>query len=393
MILKKLYKSIIFFLFVVFITHIIFNLEKIIFVNEIFAFIGILFFLVTFKKYLKSKIRKSFFYLILLISYFSIYVVFSFFFLRDGNFYQFFRTLTLWYSIFSFFLGLEFFKIIDSNFWKKNQLRYTWIHGIIGLFVGKKLSNPMIYTMALGKYKYYFWLSYLFLVLHMLMKWGGDGNSTSLMVVLGYGGYFILYYSRIIRSLFLNKYIIIIVFIFGLFTLNYVFEIFKPFYKIGFIYFGKDSDTNLLWRLMYWSYEVNHNIKENLIFGIGYGKGLFDMSDPYVSFVTAAEPDDLNLPYTHGTHNSFIYILIRSGAVGLLLFLNFLVNLFKDYFNSSAHKNPNIRGYGIAFLIINFAAMFNVVIESSLYAGIYWISAGILFGGIENQYKINQRLN
>jgi len=103
-------------------------------------------------------------------------------------------------------------------------------------------------------------------------------------------------------------------------------------------------------------------------------------------------PGDPDLPYTLGAHNSFITLAVRSGIIGLLLFLIFFSRLIRQsirYFQFSY-----VKGALAMFLFLNVAALFNVIMESPLYSGVYWILAGLLFGvtrtaRISSYYQLN----
>ena len=98
-------------LFFVFIVHLVFNLERIFYINEIYSLIGLAIYI--YKNYLfRVSQDRVLLILNLLIVYLSLYVLISFLFIRDGSVYQFLRTTVVFYSIFSFFIGIEFYKYI-----------------------------------------------------------------------------------------------------------------------------------------------------------------------------------------------------------------------------------------------------------------------------------------
>ena len=68
--------------------------------------------------------------------------------------------------------------------------------------------------------------------------------------------------------------------------------------------------------------------------------------------------------------------------MGLLFFIPFLLlnfTIIDSFFNNERYKDPLILSLFTAFLFMTIAALFNVVLESPLYSGTYWIICGMLY--------------
>jgi O-antigen ligase len=144
-----------------------------------------------------------------------------------------------------------------------------------------------------------------------------------------------------------------------------------------------------MWRLMFWSYEFNINFINNPIFGIGFGTKLFDASSQITNFIVSASPNDTNLEYTLGMHNSFLQILIRLGLAGFLPILSIYFIIFYRIKKYNLYEDNIVISLFLSFVFISVSALFNVVMESSLYSGSYWIILGMLYQSIQ-QYKYKE---
>lgn len=373
----------IYFTFILFIIHLIFNLEKYIFFTEILVFTSIFLFIYNLKIYMQLKQDKLILIILFLIIYGFIYSIFSFIFLRDGTIYQFGRTLPVWYSIFTFFLGIEFYnKIIRRN--KNNFLnKYSYFIAVLDIIIGGRLSNFSLIPLLFYKHVNFLFLTFIFIMIMAIYK----GGSTSYMIFLSMIAFFIFRKKSFLQTIIFNKIFIYSFLILIFYILYYVYNTYSDFFIIGFSAFGEGSDNNLLWRLMFWSYEFSENIINHPLFGIGFGTKLFDINSDSVSFLISANPEDINYEYTLGTHNSFILILIRLGAFGFLPILGIYFLIFYRYKKYNFYRNKEVTSLFLAFIFISISALFNVILESPLYSGIYWIILGMLYQSMKYYSK------
>src|SRR5690554_4850626 len=112
--MKNIFINFIFFFFILFVLYP--DLERIFFINELFAFIGLFFLITNGSYYFKQKdlvVNCVLFFNI----YCFLYSVISFVFIKVGSNYEFIRTLPVWYSSLTFFVGIEFVRQIKFRKW------------------------------------------------------------------------------------------------------------------------------------------------------------------------------------------------------------------------------------------------------------------------------------
>jgi hypothetical protein len=316
-----------------------------------------------------------------LILYGFIYAIVSFVFLRDGTVYQFIRTLPIYYSIFAFFLGIEFVKKTLHLTLKNSYIqKYKYLFVLLNLFGEGRLSNQSALPLLFYDGKLHKALLFLVILLVTAYKRG----ITSYVIFVAYVVFLLVNQRRMLQKLILNKYVLFVSVCCFLGGLYYVNQEFSDFYKIGFAYFKTNMvHVDVWWRLMFWAYEFGTQVIHNLFFGIGFGTKLFDMTDFDAGFLIYSNPTDLNYEYTLGTHNSFMFILIRLGLVGLFPVLCIYAYFFKQINLYRVLNDPLVATCGISYLFISLSALFNVVIESPLYASTYWILTGMFYQSVQ----------
>ncbi|MBF0240033.1 MAG: hypothetical protein HQM12_20215 [SAR324 cluster bacterium] len=364
-----------------------------------------------------------------LLGYGLIYSIYSFFFLQD-NFYGFLRNLPLWYSIFCFFLGSSLWKIY-LDFKSHLTPLISWGLALLPVILLQGTRSTPVYILFVKSLRAYDWS--ILLLLYLI-----SGDSTSKMVFLSYL-IFILIRASFIRLLY--PHVILIGILCCILFLNWSYHEFSDFYHSGSVMafaegngqidliwktgektdvldqFKKNmedssdqsnkilniqgccgnynivseklkiTDSNALWRLMFWSYSWKHNISTSPLLGIGFGTPLFDLEQETWFIWVTNIAKDANFPYTLGMHNSFIYVLTRLGLIGfvpLLCIYFWLYRVFLEHPILQTHREVTVLFMGFIFMTVN--AFFNVVLESPRYAGIYWAVLGLLYQSIQYYY-------
>lgn len=370
-------------LFILFNIHIVWNLEKLILINEALTLVGG-FILLFYLKKNEFRLDKVSAYVVTFFLFCTIYSIVSYFTLRDGTTYHFFRTTPFFYSSVCFFLGLSFCLRYEKffNSIRTNRLKLFWLLPVI--VMGGRLSNqvllPFIQMPNRSKYDLF-----LFLTTFIFCLFKGGATSYVLLVLA-----FLILVARqiLLIKIVTKKSSLLLIFILTVVVLYWISQEFSGFYQVGFAYFSEDSDVNALWRLMYWAYVVKEHVLEHPFLGIGFGTKLFDPTAVSAQFIVAATPDDPDLPYVHGPHNSFIYILTRTGIVGLVLFVMPLAIILKNSFTVWKHPDAFfLRVCTISLLYLLVSALFNVIVESPLYSGIYWTMLGVTHFAFLNYIK------
>ncbi|WP_026897751.1 O-antigen ligase family protein [Daejeonella oryzae] len=372
--MKKAY-NILFGILIIFILYP--NIERIVFINEIFVLMGLMLLVRNYKTYYKKTeiaLNAILFYIL----YGLIYSLISFLFLKVSTNYEFIRTLPIWYSSFAFFLGIEFINRIDFKKWFGGLRANIFLIALTFIAPGR-LTNQILLPISLVNSKtakYFLLISTLFFVYK-----GGATSYVSLAVLLVVS---IIKNKKFMRFL-TSKFTITVILAgftalvwyvqktYGTFLVNSNYEVFQNI-----------VDNNTIWRFMFWVYEFKINIYNNPIFGIGFGTPLFDLSRIPL-FITSDDGSRMT-PYTLGTHNSLIFILVRLGIVGLLPILILFGKLLKDYF---WNKNFGLQNVCFnMFLFIGVAMLFNVIMESPVYGGIFWVVTGMFYQSLQIKKKI-----
>ena len=282
------------------------------------------------------------------------------------------RTMPVWYSSFSFFLGVYCLKQFRTEQIIKfrNKIRFfSWI----ALFItGFRLTPQVLFALIAGNYKKYF----ISLIIIFCVIKGGSTSYTALIVALAI--YTIISYSQLRK--FIGKKVFILIMLGAMTSLYLLTPYLANFLVVG--YDGIGGDNNSTWRLMLWIYLFNEVFLHNPIFGIGFGTPLFHLGD-VPSFITTDDGSRFT-EYTLGTHNSFFFISLRLGLVGLVTTIIIHCQLFAHAIKA-LKANQGVQCNGIILSLILACAMFvnsalfNVVLESPLYAGNYWFTLGLMY--------------
>ncbi len=356
-----------------FVVHLIVNIERIAYVNELFALYGFMIFLLHFKRYLIS-IDKLTLVISTLILYCFFSIIFSYLFLDIGNQYQFFRTTTFAYSIFSFFFGIELSKKYISKDRKLFFHKFSYVFVAINASFGGMISNFSVIPFLFYHNKKFLSLILFFVLVTVLMKLG----STSFVIL---SASLLFYFVRRfgVSKFIFNKYSILLLISFSIFGLYMIDFYYKDFYVEGYSIFSEGMDNNTYWRIMYWAHMITENFVNNPVFGIGFGTPIFDINNQDLSFITHNRPGNItDLPYVHGPHNSYLYALVRLGLVGFILLITINLIIFSRFVRCGGFGDSMASSLFLAFLFINIFAVFNVVLESASYASIFWTLLGIL---------------
>lgn len=346
------------------------NAERFIYNNEVFSALGLL--ILLHSKFRKPIIEKELY----AVYFFIIYGVFEIFIsiqaISETKAYLTLRTMPVWYSIFSFFLGvycLKQFKTDQIIKFRNNTRFFSWI----ALFItGFRLTPQVLFAIIAGNYKKYF---VALIVLFCLIK-GGSTSYTALIITLAI--YALISFPQLMK--FFGKKVLALIILLAMISLYLLTPYLANFLIVG--YDGIGGDNNATWRLMLWIYLFNEVFLHNPIFGIGFGTPLFHLGDA-PRFITADDGSRFT-EYTLGTHNSFFFISLRLGLIGLLTTILIHCQLFAHAikslkFNQDKRYNGIMLSLILACALFVNSALFNVVLESPLYAGNYWFTLGLMY--------------
>ena len=90
-------------------------------------------------------------------------------------------------------------------------------------------------------------------------------------------------------------------------------------------------------------------------------------------------------------HNSFIWIAVKTGAIGAILFLVFLSSIYWDSFKSLARSPPGEQRYIFSLLIsiiaaITFSSIFGPMLTSDLLTPLVAFAAGSIYA-VTREFK------
>jgi len=128
------------------------------------------------------------------------------------------------------------------------------------------------------------------------------------------------------------------------------------------------SDTSFTWRGAVWQ-SVWEEQKNNIWRGLGFGQQVFiDMGD-YLDYVEV-----------RNIHNSWFAVFVQMGAGGLLLFLVFYFNLFKNLlFHRASNVQSSIARYSVMGIMVFCAVafLFQPYLEANFFSIFFWLSLGL----------------
>lgn len=364
---------------VFFVIHGYIGLERELLVNEAFSFAGILLAAGYFlnRRGLVSKLELS--WLLLFLYGLLSFVFFGLIGNSEANLYSQLRTLPVWYSMGCFFFGFYIVSGEDLNF--KGSRFFI----VASMFLGGKLSPPAMLAVCSafklgGDFRRQLVLLASFIIIMSTFKYmlGNHDGTTTVFLFLTFLFFVYLFDKRFFSWMRGNGVYNCAALGFCLFVLflNWVYLDFSDFYYVGFEYFGDGVDVNSLWRLMFWAKAVGDLQGLENFFGIGLGTPLFDAHSLTSSFINASEGGVEDRSYVLGLHNSFLTVLVRLGPVYLFLVFYILRSILKDLSAIGTYASKLLL---IANVLMCIAACFNVVLESSLYAGFFWALLGVSY--------------
>ena len=362
--------------------------ERVIPVNELLSLLGLFVLISEYNSIKASKIVKL---LVAIHIVGLLQVLLSFFFISKApSLYVFFRTTPVWYSMFSFYVGIKIYGVVrvvqQGKVW--NVIKKTLL--ISNFFSPERftvfVSAPLLLQNT--------WL----LVLYMLALRFVKGEDTELLFVFFTISFMVLNSYKLLFRLFFNKYSIVVALCAFFFLLKYTFDNFSIFFDLkqenAYTFLGVERDNglaNIVWRWMLWTYTFHESLLVNsnsLLFGIGFGIPIFDTYNaPEFLLVDIEGKDVENQAFFLGTHNSIYFLLLRQGFLVFSLFLAMLITYFSQLKNKISIISAQDKSIVLSFFLILIGACFNVILESPVYASIFWIHFGMAVAVVQNNEK------
>ncbi len=369
-------------LFVTFLVHGSVGLERALYINEILSAIGGLALAAMLFAQEEKSINQQEVPVLLILCLGLVHMLFGFTLNQEVGYYQKFRTLPIWYSVLCFYVGSGvIYKLIYRGGGGASFYCLKYIAIPLSLASGGLVSTASVVSLSMVREKsraLFFLAIAVFLILRIsidrIASWE-DGNITSIillvitLILYKFGGLI----RAILRS---NKLFMcsLLLFFVAVMVLKLIALKFSLFFAYGFSLFDESTDMNSIWRLMFWAKTINDMSITQLITGIGLGTPIFNEYDPAASFIIASSPDSADHSYTLGMHNSFLTFYVRLGIPGIALLLYIVTKCVNDLARMECQGSERLL---VTLILILIPALFNVVLESPLYAGFFWAILGV----------------
>ena len=364
-----------------------FVFERIFFFNELLSLIGFLYFIhYSFTKDFKFRFpRNTIYKYVLFFIILCVFYAFISLWLKT-NWYYYFRNLSIIYSVFSFFIGFYLYKA-QWGFFQKIRI---WIYGYA--FSSFILRWPNL----IDRNAYMFWfaflqkdwkpISILLLTIVSCIYVAAYTSASVVMVLVA-----ILAFRFFIKTYLQFK----IVLFLSILCFATIFSLAIPFlklYKVSSSLFGDvvyvysqhpwfNIDHNTSWRLIFWYRTIVESFPQNIL-GIGVGTPML----PYLSNSTTSDlmNSDEYIAHVIGAHNTFVTVFIRFGILSLVVMGLIYRSLIREFFffKKYYYNHRNDISLFFAFIAITVVGSFNLLIETSTLASLYWISLGFIAGAI-----------
>ena len=122
------------------------------------------------------------------------------------------------------------------------------------------------------------------------------------------------------------------------------------------------APINLHWR-GFESYQAFQTYKSGTIFECFFGQGFGTNID--LGFFMPVEA--INMRYIPILHNGYLYILVKTGFIGLVLYLYYLIFLFRYGHRSSLSDRPDVRCSGLLLMTASLAFFTTTYVISGMF--------------------------
>lgn len=358
--------------------------EKTFLFNELLAFVGITVLLHKRFRLEDGKIQR---YFLLLMTWGGVHIVLSLF--RMDSIYYYLRNLVIIYSMFTFFLGYYLYKYL-SHFADKVRKILQWY---IGIFVfiplpralfdryGISMLFPLLFRKA-DK-----WTIFILILLNFIYAISHGSSTAGVLGIF----YILLAISPGYRFFKQTAFCVAVIFILFFIYVQPNLTLIKSPVIGGDIDKVLNSnpilkaDGNNTWRLVLWNQIIVNHFPANM-FGMGFGT-------PLLSYFPIEDYTKVSsLPYILGGHNSYVYLFGRLGIVYVVLAVLIYREIFKEYFiHKQYYYSNNTILIFWSFFAVSIIAMFNVVLESPIYAGGYWLLLGLVARSISDRKSLTSQ--
>ncbi len=349
------------------------DIERYIFQNELLSLLGLVCSLHYFISNRAVMTRIDIVYLLFLL-YGTALFISSLNNIIETGWYLSLRTMPIFYNSLCFIVGLYLY----NNFLKYHNWtvggKQSYLFLGLSLLTPWRLSPQVFAMFFIGSYRYAIGYLALFVLIN-----GGSTSLTALLIVV----LFYIFENRSVLARLFTAKLMLMYLLFFLMLMYFSTDLLGRFIDDGYVDVFA-LDVNFTWRYMFWVYLFQEVISNNPLFGIGFGVPLFDL-DVIPGFITT-DDGSRNTGFTLGTHNSIVYLLSRMGLVSVLLVGAIHIMVYRKAFvlyKLNKEKSSEILSLILVNLMFLNSMLFNVVLETPLYGGLYWCSLGVLYGAVK----------
>mgnify|MGYP001791140053 CR=1 FL=1 len=355
------------------------------------SFVGILLFIrfVVRKNYVLSIPKSSVFKVI---TYFwllcIIHLIVSLF--LKTNWYFYLRNTVIFYASFTFLIGFYWYNSFKEFL---HKARHILLLVVVALFpTGTKyyldrFSLSVFFPLLLKKDNSFIplillLLNFIYAVVFASMTVAILGSILFVLITIRHYAY--------LRLLFSTSLVVFIAFFIYLAPSLQLYKIgdrsYKLFGNVERVYTDNDLlriDENSSWRTILWYRITVEKFPKNLA-GIGFGTPLIVYTKGRNTAVS--NYDDEHDAHVTGVHNTYLTLFGRLGIGYLLIIYTIYTIVFKEFY---AYKKYYIAEGGylffLSFFSISIIGLFNLVLESPIYASLYWVFLGLVARAIYNR--------
>jgi len=367
--------------------------ERNFFFNEILSCIGIIVFLANgvnkkFNLYIpKSDLFKMLF---LFWGICGVHLIASVF--LKTNWYFYFRNSVIFYSSFTFFIGFYWHKEFKHFLFRIRKFLVVAILGLMptrNLVLLDRFSAAVFFPFFFKKG--IFFTTLFILLLNFLYAYFFASMTAALIGIILIGIILLpkyAYFQLAFISIFLTVAVVFASLAPSLKLYQENSESHRLFGNVKAVYQSNkllQIDGNSSWRTILWYRVIVDEFPKN-IWGLGFGTPLLKYK-PNAKTVESDHHDEHDA-HVIGVHNTYITLFARLGILVLLFFYVVYTFVLKEfyYFRSFYQKSQDYTIF-LAFFTISIIGLFNLVLESPIYAGLYWFLLGLLAKAIFERRK------
>ncbi len=143
-------------------------------------------------------------------------------------------------------------------------------------------------------------------------------------------------------------------------------------------------DLNATWRTIVWYKAITEELPHHLL-GKGFGTPMFAYNNNMLTTYYVGMHADYGKhkpeyeTHVSGLHNTYLTLVLRLGMPYLLIFFATYFYIFRNFYkNKIVYGQQGQIPIFLGFFAISIIGLFNLSLESPIYASLYWVSMGFV---------------